>query len=129
MQRLELKTVAVREDGCFSVLLWDGRPIAVSVERTFDDERPILQNGVCDCNATVYMKGNYDTFEIMVPGHSRILFHKGNTELDSIGCVVVGSSFDAMGPVAGVLNSAAGFANFIALTKGLKSFQMLVSGR
>lgn len=126
---LELKTIAVREDGCFSVLLWEGRPFAVSVERTFEDERPILSNGEYDCVATQYIRGGYPTFEIMVAGHSRILFHKGNTELDSIGCVVIGNSFDMWKDMTVVTDPKDGFAKFAALTAGLKGFKLTVSGR
>jgi hypothetical protein len=39
---------------------------------------------------TIYYKHGYETFEIIVPGRSRILFHPGNTEEDTDGCVLVG---------------------------------------
>lgn len=127
--RLELKTVAVRKDGCFSVLLWDDRPLCVSVERTFEDDLPIICNGYYKCGASRYIKGGYDTFEIYVDGHSRILFHKGNTELDSIGCVVLGSYFVWDGEVTKVALSADAFQRFINVTKGLEYFNMQVTGR
>lgn len=127
--RLELKTVAVRDDGCFSVLLWDGRPFAVSVEHTFDDGRPVLGNGWPECHATKYHKGGYDTFEIMVPGHTRVLFHKGNTEDDSIACVIVAESFGVLNNKTAVQDSKGGFEEFMRLTNGLESFTMKVSDR
>ena len=129
MADLELKTVAVRSDGCFSVLLWHGRPFAVSVERTFDDGRPVIQNGEYECVASFYHKGGYPTFEIIVPGHSRVLFHKGNTELDSVACVVVGESFGMLNSATAVLDSKGGFNEFLELTKSLDRFTMKVSGR
>lgn len=126
---LELKTVAVRPDGCFSVLLWNGQPFAVSVERTFEDGKPIIGNGAYRCVKSHFIKGGYDTFEIQVTGHARILFHKGNTEVDSIGCVIVAESFGVLNGETAVLDSKGGFAEFVELTKGLGEFNMVVSGR
>lgn len=126
---LELKTVAIREDGCFSVLLWEGRPFAVSVERTFEDLRVVIGNGLYDCKRTQYIKGGYPTYEITAPGHSRVLFHKGNKETDSEACVVVAESFGVIDGQTAVLDSAHGFNTFMQLTNGVDSFKMLVTGR
>lgn len=128
--RLELRTLSIRDEGCFSEMWWDGTKFAVSVERTFDDERPAINaDGEYLCVATRFIRGGYDTFEVMVAGHSRILFHKGNTELDSIGCVVVGDRFGRIGDKTAVLDSKKAFERFVTLTAGLKQFTMKVSGR
>ena len=38
-----------------------------------------------------YHRGGYMTYEVMnVPGRSRILFHAGNTEEDTKGCILLG---------------------------------------
>jgi hypothetical protein len=133
--RLELKTVAIREDGVFGALLWDGKPFAVTVERTFDPGeaahgKPIvIQNGVYRCSASWYNKGGYPTYEIHVPGHTRVLFHKGNTEADSLGCVLIGESFGALSGKTAVLNSKGGFEEFMCLANGIPEFYLEVSGR
>ena len=127
--RLELHTVAVLPDGCFSVLLWDGRPFAVSVERTFDDGRPVIQAGEYECVRTTYHKGGYETFEIIIKGHTRVLFHKGNTEDDSLACVLVAEAFGVMGQKVAVLDSRTGFGQFMEATAGLERFTMKVTGR
>ena len=126
---LELLTVALRTDGCFSVLKWQGRPFAVSVEHTFTDELPIIKRGLWRCVKSLYHKGGYDTYEIIVPGHSRILFHKGNTEEDSRGCVIIGESFGELKSATAVLNSRGGFNEFMTLTKGVPEFLINVTGR
>lgn len=127
--RLVLHTVAVREDGCFSVLLWDKRPVAVSVERTFDGLRTVVRGPRHLCNRSFYNKGGYGTFEIIVPGHERVLFHKGNKETDSLGCICVAESFSFVDGVTSVADSRGGFAEFMNLTEGLTSFFMEVTGR
>ena len=126
---LELKTVAVREDGCFSAMLWEGRPFAVSVERTFEGGRVVIGNGVHRCKRSHYHKGGYQTFEILIEGHTRVLFHKGNKETDSEACVIVGESFGDLGGATAVLDSKGGFDEFMRLTAGLDEFDMNVSGR
>lgn len=126
---IELKTVAVRADGCYGVLLADGRPFAVTVERTFENNRTVLENGQYHCERSVYHRGGYPTFEIMVDGHSRVLFHKGNVEIDSEGCVLVAESFGVMNGQAAISDSKGGFAEFWELTKAMSSFVLTVSGR
>ena len=127
--RLEIVTVAVRTDGVFSALLWDKRPIAVSVERTFENGRIVLPNCITRCTRTRYHKGGYETFEIQVDGHDRVLFHKGNTEDDSEGCVIVAESFGELNGQTAVLDSKGGFAEFMKLTAGLEHFLVWVHGR
>jgi hypothetical protein len=133
--RLELSTVAIRTDGCFSVLLWDGRPFAVSVERTFElgesshGKRIVIPAGLALCTRTLYHRGNYATFEISVAGHSRVLFHKGNLEDHSEACVIVAESFGELKGKTAVLDSRGGFNEFMSLTAGLQQFYMNVTHR
>ena len=126
---MELKTVAIRSDGCFSVLLLDTRPFAVTVERTFDDLSTIIHAGTYKCRRDFYHHGGYETFEIVVPGHDRVLFHKGNKEVDSMACVCVAESFTRMDGVTAIADSAHGFEEFMRVTAGLDEFDMVVSGR
>jgi len=145
---LELKTIAVRPDGAFSVVKWfdninqDGRPFAVSVERTFEDGKPVIGNGEFDCVRDFYHKGGYETFQIIVPGHDRVLFHKGAIEDHSLACVILGESFGglnvaakaysgqaAAGDQTAILGSSSAFEEFMRLTAGLQKFKMRVSGR
>lgn len=126
---LAAKTIAIREDGCFSALLWNGRPFAVSLERTFEEARPVLKNGIYICKRSFFNKGGYETFEIMYSGHSKILFHKGNLETDSEACVLVAESFGVLKDQTAVLDSKGGFNEFMDLTRGLQEFPFEVMYR
>jgi len=65
----------------------------------------------------------FETFEITgVPGHTGILFHKGNYNTDSEGCVLLGSY---MGPGC-ILESALAFAHFLDIQAGCDSFALVV---
>lgn len=127
---MELKTLAVRHDGCFGGLLWKGMPFAVSLERTFDDGHPVIGNGQWRCKRDFYHKGGYETFEIIVPGHDRVLFHKGNKEEDSMACVLTGEQFIVL-PTgrAGIGASGDAFKEMMTLTAGIDEFWLVVTGR
>lgn len=129
MPVLEMKTVAILPQGCFSVLLWKDVPFAVALERTFADGRPVIGNGIYDCVRSYYHKGNYATYEIKVAGHDHVLFHKGNLETDSLACVLVGECFGMLNGTAAILQSGAGFAELMDKAKSFTEFQMLVTGR
>lgn len=120
---LELIRVAVRPAGAFGVLLSeDGLPFAVTLERTFDDGKPSIPAGEYECVATVFYRHNYSTYEILVPGHSRLLFHKGNYEKDSEGCVLVAKAFEGDW-ISGSLN---GFTEFMHRLAGVSSFRLRI---
>lgn len=148
MHRLELKTISIIPDGCFSALLWDNRPFGVAVERTFEageaehGKQVVIPAGIVRCTASRYHKGGYPTFELHVEGHTRVLFHKGNREEASEACVVVGEQFGGYnritkaysahcGPTdqVAVLASGSAFDELMSLAAGLSEFYALVSGR
>jgi hypothetical protein len=126
---MELKTVAIRSDGAFSVLLWDSRPFAVTVERTFDDLSTVIKHGTYKCKRDFFHHGDYETFEIIVSGHNRVLFHKGNREVDSVACICVAESFTRLDGYTAIGDSAHGFAEFMSVTAGLDEFDLIVTGR
>ncbi len=122
---LEIKTVAIRLSGTYSVLLWNYDPFAISVEMA----PPVLLDGGYHAHRDFYHTGGYETFEIEVEGHDRILFHKGNHGSESKGCVIIAESFVRLRGNVSIADSKHGFAEFIELTKDLKEFDILVSGR
>ena len=77
-------------------------------------------------------KGNKwkDTFEIVregsngVDGHKYLLFHSGNIEKHSEGCIMLGETIGKLEGVREVLNSGATFQKFLFYTKDVKSFDL-----
>lgn len=133
---LELVRLCIGPDGAFGVIFIDGVPAGpVSLERTY----PLVENypqgpqfvkipaGLYRCQRTTYYAGGYDTYEITgVVGHSRLLFHAGNVELDSEGCVLLGRRFGVLKGKPAVLESRDGFRDFLQLVHGRPSFDLLV---
>ena len=116
--------VSVQPEGAFGVLLRDGIPFGpVSCERTYPlaDSTPRgpqfvkIPPGRYRCVKTRYHKGKYDTFEVTgVTGHSRLLFHLGNSELDSEGCILLGQRFGMDRGTPKVLQSGLAFGEFMS---------------
>jgi len=138
MTPFELHRVAVRPDGAFGVLLHDGLPFAVTLERTYPtlssgeaavlSRTPKIPVGVHRCTRSFFHRGGYSTFEVHVPGHSRLLFHRGNTEKDSEGCILVAESFGELGAEPAILESVMGFAEFMRRASSVGTeFQLVVT--
>ena len=104
-----------RPEGAFGIMFdMDGKPFAITLERTFDDGSTVLKPGLYDCHKDKYHKGGYDTFEIEVQGHSRVLFHKANVENELEGCIAIGEKFEDFGDTPGIAESGVGFKQFMA---------------
>lgn len=71
-----------------------------------------------------------NTFEIIRPGtngvdgHTALLFHPGNVEEHSEGCVLQGDSVGKLNEQRAVLNSGATFQRFLHYTKNVESFAL-----
>lgn len=129
----ELKTLSTRPDGCFSVLLFNTRPCLVTCERTFMGpdgiEAPVMQGGSHACRRSYFNRGNYPTFEILVPGHDFVKFHKGSVEQDSQACVLVGKRFGFLNGQTSIHDCQDAMNELMALTAGLDEFELVVTGR
>lgn len=136
---LELIRVSVREDGAFGVLQalrvppgQPGIPIALCCERTYpladtaSGQFIKIPAGRHRCTRSYYYRGRHETFEVEVAGHSRLLFHKGNLEDDAEGCVLVGRRFGLLHGKPAVMESAEGFADFMAWCGRRQAFELLV---
>ena len=130
----ELIRVAVLPDGAFGVLVLDGRPFCVTLERTQSVESEgltrqttVIPDGHYVCQRTWFVRGAYETFEIMgVQGHSRLLFHVGNVETDSQGCVLLGTRYEAAGPRPMILDSRTAHTRFMSALSDVNAFPITV---
>lgn len=122
LQRLEYKS-----DGIFGRLLDDaGGQIAVTLEHSYDS-LPKIPKGVYTCIRGQHklhgMTDTFETFEITgVAGHTNLLFHWGNYNSDSEGCVLLGQS--RVGDM--VATSKVTFAKFMQQMDGINQFQLTV---
>ena len=114
-----LLRVAIEPEGAFGVLKHAGMPFAVTLEHTYPLAGSVqmlkIPPGRHRCVPTWFHRGAYRTFEVIVEGHSRLLFHRGNLEADADGCILVAESFGLLKGQSGILDSSNGFAEFMRL--------------
>lgn len=71
-----------------------------------------------------------ETFQIMdVPGRTRVLFHSGNTESDTSGCIILGTAYGMLGDERAVLSSREAFNAFMAMMDGRDDFHLTIFER
>jgi hypothetical protein len=132
---LILTRTSYEQDGIFSELTQeDGTLIAYTLEHSYDNE-PKIPNGSFVCVRGQHrlngMTEDFTTFEITgVEGHSNLLFHWGNYNKDSEGCVLLGEKIvhDSNESNSMITNSRATFAKFMELQEGIDSFLLTVKG-
>lgn len=140
MLRVTLDRFAQSEDGTIGRLYVPGlEELKTLEEEDRGNERgeSRIPPGTYVCRRTVYHRHGIKTFEVTgVPGRSRILFHTGNTEEDTQGCILVGLR---VGPLAvldeetgerrqkiAVLNSKPAFDRFMAALEDVDEFELEV---
>ena len=128
---LHLLRQEFREDGIFSELLDDnGKLLARTLEHSFD-MKPKLYDGEFICVRGTHKLHNlvpFETFEITgVQGHSGVLFHCGNWNSDSDGCVLLGTAIAQSTQGQMITHSITAFSEFLELLSGLDSFQLVVT--
>lgn len=131
MKSLHLLRVAYRTDGTPGVLLDGGdTPFALTMERPWLDNavgKSCIPVGMYTCRRVQSPKfGN--TFEVTgVPGRSAILFHKGNIDDDSHGCILVGEEFAVWndGSVS-IARSGYGYTEFMDRFAQVNDFPLVV---
>jgi len=138
-----LHRISVGDTGAFGALVHhtDKGPVvfAATLERTYPTSAEAgisqaytgltqyvkVQLGIHKCVKRFFVKGGYDTYEIQQDGHTAILFHKGNIEAHSEGCVLVAESFAMIGSQPGIADGSA-LAEFLNRAGGRAEFDLEV---
>lgn len=137
---IELLRVASTGHGTFGVLKADGVPFALTVERKWANNKrgeSCIPNGIyvarrCRYSEEYHFTDSHrfgDTFVVeKVPGRKNILFHKGNVNDDSHGCIIIGEEFGLLNNKPAVLSSSKAFVEFKSITIGreIHSFEFVV---
>ena len=130
MKSLTLKRLATGEEGTPGVLIYDNWPFALTLEREWLDN----QVGISCISAGTYYCERVDsprfgdTFEVLeVLGRSHILFHKGNIDDDSHGCILVGEQFEPINGKKAIRASKKGYNEFMGILKDDDAFQLIIT--
>lgn len=116
MRVLILKRVATNDDGTWGVLIENDQPFVVTLEDPWLDNKvnvSCIPQGTYSCKRTISPRFG-EVFEIQdVEGRTHILVHKGNTEDDTMGCILLGERFDYINDKPAILQSSIGFDEFM----------------
>jgi len=132
---LTLTRTEFRPDGIFGFLHTEsGFKVAVTLEHAYlvgAEWHPKVPSGKYTCERGPHrlagMRDKLETFEILgVPGHTGILFHAGNWNDDSSGCVLVGRDVRRLGDIKMITDSRLTFAAFMKLQGNAKTFGLTV---
>lgn len=128
--KITLQRIALRPDGTFGVLLADGAPFAVTLERPWRDNRrgeSCIPPGDYTCVRVNSPKFGPTWMVMDVPERSEILFHAGNVFTDSHGCILVAERYIVWqdGGCA-IADSRVGMAELMSLTRDLVSFDLKI---
>lgn len=135
---LFLARVAYHPDGTFGVLLHQEAPLMplTPIATTCEEVWAFNQR-----NASCIPAGRYEcrrvnspkfgnTWEVSnVPGRSAILMHKGNTTLDTEGCILIGETFTRINGKVAIGESGLGYGELMTLTAELDHFWLTVQDR
>lgn len=114
----------------YGVLLRDdGTPFALTLERPWlDNQRSVSCIPTGSYTAKRHKSPRFgETFLVQeVPGRSEILFHKGNIDDDSHGCILVGEQFNKVRNEDGITASKEGFAEFMENQRGYEEFSFTI---
>lgn len=129
MNVIDLVRISFRKDipqlGC---LLFDGQPRLMTLEPPDKNNEPSIScipEGSYHCVRFKSPKFNISTFKIQdVPGREGIIFHMGNTEVDTKGCVLLGLSISELANGVAVGGSKLAFTKFSALLKDINEFTL-----
>ncbi len=129
MKEITVKRIGENDDGVFGVILDGITPFALTLEN------PDLNNlrgksciPVGEYLCVRYSSTRYpDTFIVTnVPDRDYILFHVGNTDKDTAGCILVAEEFGELNKKTAILSSKKGFAEFMERLKGFERFLLKI---
>jgi len=125
-------------DGIFGELQdTSGNKLAVTLEHAYDSGQgngsylPKIPKGTYKCVRGDHKLHStpqpFKTFEITnVPGHTGVLFHWGNFNEDSDGCILLGTDETHQGKIHMITHSKAAFQRFMDLQKNVDTFTLTV---
>ena len=126
--KIRLVRISTGQKGTFGVLTDGNIAFALTLEPPWKNNQTFIScipEGIYNCESVNSVRFGY-TFEIKdVPSRTHILFHCGNNQRNTKGCVLVGEQFEN----DGILASRAGYKEFMFRLKDYEAFPLEIVGR
>lgn len=111
------------KEGALGSLVLDGELFCTTLEPDIWGDKHQIPVGQYRCRRFHGAKWP-DTFEIIVEGHTAVLFHSGNTKEDTDMCVLLGQYPGHVEGKRAVLNSIATFKKFMYRLRDVQEFDL-----
>ena len=124
-----------RQDGIFGDFSFNDEVFMKTLEHAWLQRdasfKPIIPEGTYTCVRGTHALSNgvpFETFEVTgVDGHSGLLFHAGNFNADSHGCILCGDTEITQSNGQNMITgSKVKFSEFMARLQGVDTFQLQV---
>ena len=117
MKTLIIKRVQSNKFGTYGVMSIAGNPLMLTLENLWKHNQKnisCIPRGTYICNRRRSPRFG-ETFEVSdVINRTHIIFHAGNTEDDTDGCILLGQKFGEIGGKTAILDSRMAMAEFLA---------------
>lgn len=127
---MKLVRVSDTPYGMFGVLLYGTVPQCVTLENPWRGNTPSIScipSGQYTCRRVDSPRFG-DTFEVAdVANRTHILFHKGNLEKDTHGCILLANKFGALAAIPGILESRPAFESFMHILDDADEFELEIT--
>jgi len=127
MKTITIRRIAENDDGVFGVIIDGVTPFAITLENKWHNNKKnisCIPSGTYECRR-VLSPTRGEVFEVKnVPGRTHILFHIGNTDDDTKGCILVAEEFGELNGETAILSSGRGFKEFMKRLDGINKFTL-----
>lgn len=126
---LRLVRYCETEDGTFGVLTYNSQPFCLTLE---PNDRGNKHNSCIPAGTYLCRRHSgpkfKNTWEIInVPNRTAILFHIGNIEDDSLGCILLGKSLGSVKRKLGVVQSSNTFNRFMNISERCSELHLTIN--
>jgi hypothetical protein len=125
MRRVRIIRLEQTEAGLIGVLLINGVVEGFTMQPDSADSSFSIPAGSYICKRFHGYKYK-DTFEVVVPGHTALLFHAGNIEDETDGCILLGERVGWLYGKRAVLSSGVSFEEFMWALKDEQEFNLFI---
>lgn len=129
MKTLTLQRITETMWGTFGALYSGNDFLCATLERKWEDDKPDISSIPAGEYTSKRTNSPHfgNTFEIVgVKDRSAILFHKGNYQTDSKGCVIIATGYAPLNGQLAVTSSGEAFARFLDFLKSENEFNLIV---
>lgn len=130
---MKLSRVSYTDNGTFGVLSIresandDYTPKFVTLENPWRANEPFIScipTGRYTCRAIDSPKFG-QSFEVAdIPGRTHVIFHAGNTHLDTQGCILLGMRYGEVNNLPGIADSRTALRRFLDTTENMPQFTL-----